>query len=587
MPYHLEGKCVVKDNGERVKCHPTRSKAMRHMRALYANVPDVTKKDLNFGATVGQTIGGNLARVEGGRFGSGGAGASIPGQQQNIKRPATGSIQQRIAFRLRNRIQTLERAGLDPSEAAAIVEMLKGPVTELRAANLIKMGLAHQSKDGTYRLTTLGRVAARLAVKGDVEGVKKAMELAAFKYEEREAAKKRSEERKKRAAALAELRRRQRQARDVGREMENRTGKSQFAVFKQANGKLRWISVSSNPYKDRDGEYVTLKSLQKAVALGDLTGIRGTFRWWHVDGVDFGPCDFQAMHGKFLVESGTFFDERTGRYIAEKADNLEISIAFVHPDTEPDYEKAYHNIGIFERSAVPRGLASNTLTQLAVKGYNMDAKKLQALRALVNGDDELLSTLLGTISQKEAGADSSGLTFKSEDGTAPQSSSPTNTYNFFATAPAQAPDPAPAPQSSGEGTEFWTDAEVKQLAGHLVPLMMPVLAQEVGKHTTAVMKEFAQQLGAFMEPLVRQKSADSVATKEAHDAQAAKIVQLEQRLKELEGDQPVSFFRASENPATLANAATRKELNGPTPDDADPLADIMKGLGFTNGMNAR
>lgn len=44
MPYHLDGNCVKtgteKGKGETVKCHKTREEAEKHMKALYANVPD-------------------------------------------------------------------------------------------------------------------------------------------------------------------------------------------------------------------------------------------------------------------------------------------------------------------------------------------------------------------------------------------------------------------------------------------------------------------------------------------------------------------------------------------------------------------
>lgn len=41
MPYKLRGNCVVKaDSGSVVKCHPSKEKALAHLRALMANVPD-------------------------------------------------------------------------------------------------------------------------------------------------------------------------------------------------------------------------------------------------------------------------------------------------------------------------------------------------------------------------------------------------------------------------------------------------------------------------------------------------------------------------------------------------------------------
>lgn len=49
MPYQLQKNCVMKKNPDgklsTVKCHPTRAKALAHLRALYANVPDAKGGD--------------------------------------------------------------------------------------------------------------------------------------------------------------------------------------------------------------------------------------------------------------------------------------------------------------------------------------------------------------------------------------------------------------------------------------------------------------------------------------------------------------------------------------------------------------
>ncbi len=51
MPYNIRrgaagcsGYAVVDDNGKLKGCHPTRGAALAHQRALYANVPDASKK---------------------------------------------------------------------------------------------------------------------------------------------------------------------------------------------------------------------------------------------------------------------------------------------------------------------------------------------------------------------------------------------------------------------------------------------------------------------------------------------------------------------------------------------------------------
>lgn len=48
MPWEVRQKgaqhCVVKEGGEVVKCHPTREKALAHLRAIYANYPKKLRK---------------------------------------------------------------------------------------------------------------------------------------------------------------------------------------------------------------------------------------------------------------------------------------------------------------------------------------------------------------------------------------------------------------------------------------------------------------------------------------------------------------------------------------------------------------
>ena len=64
MPYKIGGKgtsgCsgfpVVNDNGKVVGCHPTKAKAVNHMQALYANVPDASKSDTPMDVAYNATV---------------------------------------------------------------------------------------------------------------------------------------------------------------------------------------------------------------------------------------------------------------------------------------------------------------------------------------------------------------------------------------------------------------------------------------------------------------------------------------------------------------------------------------------------
>jgi len=145
----------------------------------------------------------------------------------------------------------------------------------------------------------------------------------------------------------------------------NQTGKGLY-VFKDFDGAERWVTFSSNPYQDRDKEFVSWKALEDDVLRADVDKNYGVLRWWHVPGIDIGDCDFNMMHGKILIESGTFRTAAIARTVKENADKLEISIGFTHPPEEPDSEGVFHHIRRFERSLCPKGRVSNRFTRLAV-----------------------------------------------------------------------------------------------------------------------------------------------------------------------------------------------------------------------------
>ena len=179
-------------------------------------------------------------------------------------------------------------------------------------------------------------------------------------------------------------------------------------VFKQKDGNYRWLAVSSNAFMDGDKEIVSTKALEDDVA---RDGDRGPLRWWHEPQLDLGKADFSAMHGKMLIESGTFKSREIARAIALKAKNLSMSVGFVHPRSEPDSDGVFHNIRIFERSLLPQERAANKFTKFEVVEENsMNETKYKALKDLVG--DALVAKILGSaeISEKEAMAD--GIRFK-------------------------------------------------------------------------------------------------------------------------------------------------------------------------------
>jgi hypothetical protein len=211
------------------------------------------------------------------------------------------------------------------------------------------------------------------------------------------------------------------------------TNPNGFRVFKQADGSYRWVSISSSAFRDRDGELVTAKALADDVERCDAAKDYGPLRWWHVGGweapdgperwdtwrankgADLGTCDFNMLHGRMLIESGTFKDADTGEAFASLPYPLEVSIAFSHPQSEPNAQKAYNNIHRFERSLLPSGMASNLLTQFSVvKGasFMKTTEKLAALVAILRNKPDVATQILADSEAIQKAAESAGLEYK-------------------------------------------------------------------------------------------------------------------------------------------------------------------------------
>ena len=191
-----------------------------------------------------------------------------------------------------------------------------------------------------------------------------------------------------------------------------------ITVFKDAStGMPRWVAVTSNAYRDRDGEIVSSEALKKAVAYGDSTQERGPLRFWHVPGLDIGTTDFQATtdNGRFLVESGVITNPAMAKALQEKGGNWQMSIGFNHPAAQPDAEGVFKDISIFERSITPPNKAANPFTSFSVQGGQkmLTKEKLAALKELL-GDSPELTNMLTKVAKTDKAAQDAGISFKEE-----------------------------------------------------------------------------------------------------------------------------------------------------------------------------
>jgi len=143
-------------------------------------------------------------------------------------------------------------------------------------------------------------------------------------------------------------------------------------VFKE-NDTYRWALLSSNGFRDKDGEIVSTKALERDVAQWELEGaLDQPLRFWHIPlvddyskGLEIGACDFRMVQGHTLIESGTFLTKEIGEAVFKVQDKLAASLGFRHSPIEPDSDKIFNTIRTFERSLLPKESASNSLTYLA------------------------------------------------------------------------------------------------------------------------------------------------------------------------------------------------------------------------------
>jgi hypothetical protein len=352
-------------------------------------------------------------------------------------------------------------------------------------------------------------------------------------------------------------------------------------VLKDASGAYRWVSFSSNAYRDRDDEIVSTKALESDVARADADGQYGPLRWWHVGaplgpGLDIGACDFNAMHGRVLIESGTFSDARIAHAVAKAADQLQVSIGFVHPASDPDEGGVFHHIRRFERSLVPAGRAANPFTKLVVKEIPDMATLKERWEALVNllGEETAREVAAGAETTQKA-ADDAGVTYKADtsgggDLAAELAALRAEVASLKAAQTAQKDDgqgdieviAEEAPEAEIEGDEDSGEMSAYEFLDEIDARMEAKLDAKIA------------QFAGLVAPLTAKKDADDA-------ERASEIARLKERLAALEGDAPIAFnggFRASADPSTVATKEQAAQLGAPVADPNNPFADITAAL---------
>lgn len=346
-----------------------------------------------------------------------------------------------------------------------------------------------------------------------------------------------------------------------------KTDAQPFTIFKATDGRMRWISISSNAFRDRDGEVITLKALEEDVARKDAIGGYGPLLWFHDKRLVLGECDFNAMHGRMLIESGTFYSEGIAKAMAGAAIPLQVSIGYrIIPGERAT--GVYSYLDRYERSLAPADRVRNPLTAFSVqKEEPMDGAKVEQLKALLQ-DPMLIEQVLGTAAAMEAKALAAGVVTKAEEpAEQPEAETETTTTTVVEVVTHTETEPAEAPMEAG-AAEPAMDAAAE-------PATEAVTAEVVKGWVRDAVSEELSKVKASLETVV--KAADSAAT--SHQQRVADIeatlTAIKATVAELAGEQPrgVAALRASESVNTVIEDATRLKAGAPGPDKGGASVD--------------
>jgi len=273
------------------------------------------------------------------------------------------------------------------------------------------------------------------------------------------------------------------------------------------------------------------------------------------------------LHGKMLLESGTFKTAEIGRAFADSQEKLEVSIAFSHP---PGESKEYNNIHRFERSLLPEGMASNLLTKYyVVKGEASmkTTEKLAVLVKLLQGKPDAAKQILDDAVAIQKAAEIAGLEYKEvEDLIKGEDAEIEAAETAESVATEEAQDITPVVEENV--AEAVVEAVVETKA---VPVEEP---DEIGDMSHEMLKAFVVDIVKQLLPAPEKKEVDP--TPEKVSALETEIATLKEQasknkqiLDELTDSRPVGIKQLqSRRPTESADNITEKELVGPHIDDS-------------------
>lgn len=358
-------------------------------------------------------------------------------------------------------------------------------------------------------------------------------------------------------------------------------------VFKDASGAARWMVITSNAYEDKEGEIVSQAALEADVARWwqrreKSLQVHDPLRWWHVgnvrtsdaatwqdvqagEGLDIGQCDFRMLHGRMLVESGTFNTPELAAAFAPHMKGLRVSLGFATPAWQP-VDGVYQDIHSFERSLLPMAKEANALTGgIILKGVNDMTTIDEKVKAFANiageGAAGTLAQFLSAAEAVDKQAEAEGIRHKEEDATpeaqgvaaSAESGNPPSEgaeAQPGASGEAVAASVTKAEGDMAEGGDMAEDVAEDAPADEAL-MVGDMTAQELAE---ALAAPLAAAMAEAMKPVTQAFDEQNAVIK----AQGEKLAKVERdlsaanaKVKELEGDAPKGY-RASQDAETVS-----------------------------------
>lgn len=142
-------------------------------------------------------------------------------------------------------------------------------------------------------------------------------------------------------------------------------------IYKNADGLRTMVIVTTNAYKDRDGDIITTDALKEWVArqwVADDQYVSSPLLFWHLTDEPIGDVVYSEVSGRFLIElakeANTPFAKAVWDHIeSTPEEEWGASHGFVHHETTPRGEgRVFRTIDKFETSVLPVRYAANPYT---------------------------------------------------------------------------------------------------------------------------------------------------------------------------------------------------------------------------------